>query len=228
LLRKTVTAASEKADPLAPGGILTIYGANLAAAAGSPSGQFFGFGTQVAVNSVPMPLLYVSPSQINAQIPPALSGVKRATLNITRNGKAGAAIPIQLADYSPGLFTMGFGGSGQGAILIDAPAYQTFLAAPVGQYQGSRPARRGESVWLFATGLGPVTGEFAATHTVETPLVTFGGVPATATFSGLANGLLWVNQVSVTVPPNAPSGDAIPVVLTLGGVVSNAVTIALQ
>jgi uncharacterized protein (TIGR03437 family) len=175
-----------------------------------------------------MPLLYVSPSQINAQIPPALAGVKQGTLNITRNGKAAAAIPIPLPDYSPGLFTMGFGGSGQGAILIDTSAYQTFLAAPVGQYPGSRPARRGETVWLYATGLGPLTGEFAATHTVETPLVTFGGVPAAVVFSGLTNGLLGVNQVSVTVPPNAPSGDAVPVLLSMGGVVSNAVTIALQ
>jgi len=53
-------------------------------------------------------------------------------------------------------------------------------------------------------------------------------VPATVAFSGLANGLLGVNQVSVTVPQNAPSGDAVPVVLTIGGVVSNAATIALQ
>ena len=223
-----VNAASELAGPLTPGSIVTIYGTNLAVATGSPGGQSFGFGTQVSINLVSMPLLYVSASQINAQIPPALAGVKQATLNITRNGKAAAPIPIQLADYSPALFTMGFGGSGQGAILIDAPAYQTFLAAPVGQYPGSRPARRGETVWLYGTGLGPLTGEFAATHTVATPVVTFGGVLATVTLSGLANGLLGVNQVSVTVPPNAPAGDAIPVVLAIGGVVSNTVTIALQ
>lgn len=223
-----VNAASELAGPLAPGGILTIYGANLAVATGSPGGQSFGFGAQVSINSVSVPLLYVSPSQINAQIPPALAGVKQATLNITRNGKAATPISIQLADYSPALFAMGFGGSGQGAVLIDAPAYQTFLAAPVEQYPGSRPARRGESVWLYGTGLGPLTGEFAATHTVATPVVTFGGALATVTFSGLANGLLGVNQVSVTVPQNAPTGDAVPVVLTIGGVASNTVTIALQ
>jgi len=59
-------------------------------------------------------------------------------------------------------------------------------------------------------------------------VVAFGGVPATVTFSGFANGLLGVNQVSFTIPQNAPAGDAVPVVLTIGGVVSNAVTIALQ
>ena len=77
-----------------------------------------------------------------------------------------APLTVQLADYSPGLFSMGFGGSGQGAILIDAPGYQYFLAAPAGQYPGSRPARRGELISLFGTGLGPVTGAFAATDAV--------------------------------------------------------------
>ena len=175
-----------------------------------------------------MPLLYVSPSQINAQIPPELAGVAQATLNITRNGAAAAAFTMKLADYSPGIFTTGYGGSGQGVVLINDPGFHFFLAAPVGRYPGSRPVMRGEQVWLYSTGLGPVTGEFSATHTVQTPVVTFGDATGTVNFSGLADGLPGVNQVRVTVPLDAPSGDAIPVVLSIGGVKSNVVTIAVQ
>jgi len=223
-----VNAASMIAGPVAPGSVVAIYGADLALGTGSPGGLLFGFGTQVWIGSVPAPLLYVSPAQINAQIPPELAGLAQATLQITRNGAAAAPVTLPLAAYSPALFTMGLGGSGQGAILIDAPGYRYFLAAPVGQYPGSRPAQRGETVSLYGTGLGPVTGQFSATHTIQTPTVTFGGVPAIVASSGLANGLLGVNQVDVTVPQNAPIGDAIPVILAIGGAMSSAVTIALQ
>jgi uncharacterized protein (TIGR03437 family) len=58
--------------------------------------------------------------------------------------------------------------------------------------------------------------------------VTIGGVPATPSFAGLAPGWVGLYQVNVQVPANAPVGDAVPVALSVGGAVSNQVTIAVQ
>jgi uncharacterized protein (TIGR03437 family) len=58
--------------------------------------------------------------------------------------------------------------------------------------------------------------------------VTIGGVPARVTFSGLAPGFVGLYQVNVQVPPGAPAGDAITAQLEIGGVTSNAVTIAIR
>jgi uncharacterized protein (TIGR03437 family) len=53
-------------------------------------------------------------------------------------------------------------------------------------------------------------------------------VPATVSFSGLAPGFFGLYQVNVQVPQNAPVGSAVSVVLTIGGIGSNTVTIAVQ
>jgi uncharacterized protein (TIGR03437 family) len=62
-----------------------------------------------------------------------------------------------------------------------------------------------------------------------TPAVTIGGIPAPVIeYSGLAPGLVGLYQVNVQVPTGVTSGSAIPVVITVGGSVSNSVTIAVQ
>ena len=58
--------------------------------------------------------------------------------------------------------------------------------------------------------------------------VTIGGVSAPAIFSGLSPGFVGLYQVNVQVPLNAPVGNAVPVVLSIGGAASNTVTIAVQ
>ena len=96
---------------------------------------------------------------------------------------------------------------------------------------------RGEFVSTFCTGLGPVTNQPATgdaasinslSGTTTTPTVTIGGVAATVSFSGLATGFVGLYQVDVQVPANAPPGDNVPVVLSIGGATSNTVTIAIQ
>jgi uncharacterized protein (TIGR03437 family) len=66
-------------------------------------------------------------------------------------------------------------------------------------------------------------------NTTATPLVTVGNVPVTTVeFSGLAPYTLAVYQINILIPDSAPTGNAIPVVLSIGGVASNTVTIAIQ
>jgi uncharacterized protein (TIGR03437 family) len=53
-------------------------------------------------------------------------------------------------------------------------------------------------------------------------------VNAIVNFSGLAPGYVGLYQVNVQIPDTAPSGDAVPVILGIGGVTANTVTIAVQ
>ena len=95
-----------------------------------------------------------------------------------------------------------------------------------------------EFISIFCTGLGPVsnppaTGDVASailpSNTPTTPTVTIGGVTATnVSFSGLAPGFVGLYQVNVQVPANAPTGSAVPVALSIGGVSANMVMIAVQ
>jgi uncharacterized protein (TIGR03437 family) len=116
------------------------------------------------------------------------------------------------------------------------------LALPTGNIQGrvSRPARAGDYITIYCTGLGAVTnppssGSAASASplsaTTVTPAVTIGGVPAPTTqffFAGLSPGYVGLYQITVQVPAGVPAGNAVPLAFTIGGVSSNTATIAVQ
>ena len=96
---------------------------------------------------------------------------------------------------------------------------------------------RGAYVSIFCTGLGAVTNQPATgaaspavplAFTVATPTVTIGGVVAGVSYSGLAPGLVGLYQVNAQVPADVSPGSAVPVFISIGGVQSNTVTIAVQ
>ena len=246
-----VNVASYSA-PLTPGGIASLFGSNLAdstATAGLPLPTVLG-GVTVAVNGVAAPLYFVSPGQINFQVPWEVLGQTQASITVTSGGAIrqtastdggtnyALASLSQIAKLavSPALFSINARGSGQGAILI---ANSDIIAAPAGSVPGrnTRPAAHGEFLSIFCIGLGDVANRPPSgsppspgmlANTSLTPTVTIGGVPAPFGFSGLAPGFVGLYQVNVQVPDNAPSGVAVPVVMTSGGASSNTVTIAVQ
>jgi uncharacterized protein (TIGR03437 family) len=208
-----VNGASYAAQPLAPGSIASVFGffpvETPGAAQSLPlpstiSGISVNFG-----NGVEAPLFYVASEQINFEVPPQLAGMSQASFSVTVGGVSSAVQTVSLAPYSPGLFSVNAQGSGQGAILNAANQI----------VDASHPAMAGSTVIeIFATGLGDGT----------TTGVTIGGVAANVTFSGPAPGLMGVNQVNALVPANAPAGNAVPVVVSIGGLSSNTVTIAVS
>ena len=184
--------------------------------------------------TVPVPVFYASPKQVNVQIPWDLEG-QQASLTVSIGPQTSDPITVALARFSPGLFSLDGTGSGQGAILIAGTGGA--VAAPVGLLNGSRPARRAEDVLaIFVGGLGPVTNppESGAVSTVPAPettalpTVTIGGVAARVLFSGLVPGFVGLYQVNAQVPDDCPSGESVPVVLTASGVQSNTVTVAVE
>jgi uncharacterized protein (TIGR03437 family) len=228
-----VNAASYLAGAgLAPGSIASVFGAfTQICPAGSTSIplpiSLSGLSMQSA-SGVQAPLFYASESQVNLQIPWELASQPETTLAATVNGQSGAGQTLSIAPFSPGIFATNSQGTGQGAIL-DTSYRLVDLA---------NPAVPGTTVIsIYCTGLGqvtnpPATGSPALSQplswTVVTPTVTIGGVPATVTFSGLAPNFVGLYQVNALVPAAAPDGPQVPVVISMGGVDSNAVTIALH
>ena len=193
-------------------------------------------GVSVLVNGEFAPLFFVSPSQINFQMPWTF-GSTAEPLVVTVTGVPSASQTISAGQfYSPGIFSINSSGSGQGAIQI---ANTTFFAAPAGSISGeqARPAVRGSDyLTIYCNGLGDVKNRPAngaavpdgTSTTVQAVTVTIGGVTVSASFSGLSPGFVALYQVNVLVPATAPSGSAVALTITVGGVTSNTVTVALQ
>jgi uncharacterized protein (TIGR03437 family) len=226
-----VNAASYLAGPageppgLTPGGLHSVFGSNLAAdtaAARSLPLPFVLAGTILRINGVPAPLLFVSAGQINFQVPFELAG-STAEIVIENPGGASEAADVTLRAVHPGIFFDP--ATGAGAILN---ADNTLVT--------ENPARRGEAIQIFATGLGPVepagrTGVAAATAplslTLNAARVTIGGLEASVSFSGLAPFLAGVYQVNATVPAGLSPGQH-ALRIEIGGLGSNEVLVGVQ
>lgn len=231
--------------PLAPGTIAAIFGSNLDDGSANASSSFgsngrllstLGGATVTFNGTISAPLVSAFPGQLNVQIPLELAKQTSASVQVTVGGKSSPPQTVPIGAFSLGIFTIPSGGKGQGAIQISNTA--TF-AAPQGSIPGAQagPVNPGQSITIFCTGLGavtdpPATGAPALSNplstTLTTPQVTIGGIPANVSFSGLAPGFVGLYQVNVQVPAGVAGGDAIPLVLSIGGVQSNTVTIAVS
>ncbi len=231
----TVSAASFSAAANAPGSVVSLFGTALAVTpAVAPSLPLPSSlnGTVVTINGLPAPLFYASPTQINYQLPSALTGLSEASLVVIVNGVVSPAVTINLFVDAPGIFTLNQQGTGQGAILISQTGQ---IAGAAGQ--NSRPVNRGEYISIYCTGLGPVTNAPAdgspapsnpPSTTLTVPTVVVGGAVVPVQFAGLAPGFSGLYQVNVQVPANSLTGAEVPVSIRFNQGASNVVTIAVQ
>ncbi len=202
----------------APGMILSVYGTGMGAltqsAGAIPLPEFLG-SFAAYINGVAAPIYYVSPTQVNIQIPYETQA-GTATLLLS-NPYEEVTYRFRVTDAGPGIFTF-----------------------PDGAINPFRSGRRGETITLFVTGEGKVTptlrtGNTPSSHTALASLprpqqsvsLTVGNVPATIQFIGIPSGLVGVTQVNFTIPDNAPVGNQ-PVVITIGGVPSTPATLNVQ
>ena len=165
-------------------------------------------GVTVTIGGVNAPLYYVSPGQLNVQIPYETPVNQASVLTVTNNGRS-ATSTLTVAAAAPGVFT-----DAKGAIA------------------GAATAARGAVVSLYLTGAGAVspaisTGAAPAAGTLASQLpapvqarsVSIGGVAAVIEFAGIPTSLVGVMQVNLRVPATAPLGTQ-PVIVTIGGVAS--------
>ena len=236
-----VSAASFAAGvPLAPGMIASVFGPELALhleqAGATPLPTLLG-GTTMSFNeTVAVPVFFASPLQTNIQISWELAGLQEAMLRARISDETSEPVRVALTSHSPGLLTITQTGAGQAAALISGTG---LLAAANGAFPGapSRPAVRGEFLEVFATGLGPVgntpaSGAAASANpiseTLTAPAVFIGETQARVVFAGLAPGFVGLYQINAQVPGSAPSGGNVPITISIGGLDSLAVTIAVE
>ncbi|MDP8979995.1 MAG: hypothetical protein M3O35_05320 [Acidobacteriota bacterium] len=217
-----VNAASFLAEPLAPGSLFTIFGVNLAnntlLAPGPGLPTSLG-GVSMTIGGIPVPLQFISPGQVNAQVPFEL-GLGQQQLVYTNNGVT-ITITVTIVPAEPGVFIV----NGRGAILNQNNTLNTPL----------NPAVVGSAVQVFFTGQGLVTPPLATgapaslttlMFTNATTTATIGGAPATVIFSGLAPGFVGLGQANVLVPSLAT--DDYTLILRVNGQDSNGVKVAVK
>lgn len=217
--------------PIAPGGLISIFGTNLADQQGVPTQVPLPTelnSAEVRLGDQPLPLLYTSNGQLNAQVPYGLPVNTDLQLIVKRGPALSTSQSLTVAAAQPGIFTTSQNGSGQGIIfLADGRTYA----------QPGSPARRGDVVVIYCTGLGavnPAVKEGAAApanplaRTVTVPSVSIGGQAAAVEFSGLTPGFAGLYQVNARVPQNITPGNAVPVTITMTGQTSPVVTMAVQ
>jgi uncharacterized protein (TIGR03437 family) len=201
----------------APGSLMTVFGSELAfstAQAPRLPLPLSMAGVSATVNGVAAPLYYVSPSQLNIQIPYE-TGAGTAVLGVNNLGQV-SYYTFQVAASAPGIFA-----DQNGALLPSASG------------------KRGQALLLFVTGDGDVFPPLAdgATPPANTPVtnlpkprlpvtVTIGGQTAQTVFTGIPNGLAGATQINFIIPQNAELGIQ-PLVVTVGGVSSPAVNLTV-
>ncbi len=232
----TNAASFTQNTPVAAGSLISIFGSSLAsslsAADSVPLSTALGDVQSVTINGIAAPLLFVSPQQVNAQVPWEVNA-NTATVVVNRGGGASQPVTFSLAAAAPGIFSLNFGSGQAIAINLDGS-----LAAPAGSVPGiaAHPAKRGDTIIVLATGLGAVSpaaktganSRDTLRTTSITPVVLIGGVPAAVAFSGLSPDFVGVNQLNVVVPAGATPGDKVPIQLQAAGITtSDQVTMAV-
>jgi uncharacterized protein (TIGR03437 family) len=212
----------------APGSWIEIYGADLAGATKTWDNDFKAnaaptwlSGTSVTVGGQAAALSYISPRQINAQVP---STVTAGAQDIVITSDVGVSKPYSLTVketepglYSPAQFSVG-GKAYLGALFTDYS-----LAQIPGTSVGSRRVRPGDTILLYGVGFGSVTPDIPSGQLVtkinallQPVQFFFGGVQATTSYAGLAPNQIGLYQFNVLVP-NVAASDAVPVTFTQGG-----------
>jgi len=230
-------ASFTKNQAVSPGSLVSIFGTGLSSSllVGStiPLSTTLSDVT-VTFNGKSAGLYFVSSGQINAQLPwdVLAPGATTGSVNVvvSADGASSLPVPVAIGPFSPGIFTFAVGAT-QYAIATIFP--DNALAAPVGAAPGSRPAKPGDTLTLYTTGLGavdnpigngqiPPAGKLYNTTTIPTVLI--GGANAHVSFSGLSPQFVGINQLNVVVP-SVPAGAAIPIQIQMGGLTSTSATV---
>ncbi len=200
---------------LSPGEVITLYGSGLAPAGtlvtSSAPFQNTLAGVGVTINGTPAPVYSVTPTQVSAVVPYSLdpTATSIATVQLTNNGTPSNPVTEYLGFSSPGVFTFAQSGLGSAAALHADYSY----------VNAASPAKVGETIQIFLTGLGAVTPAINAgapalsatpfNMTVNPTGVYIDGLFANVTYSGLAPGLGGLYQLNVTIPSGVTKGTSV-------------------
>jgi uncharacterized protein (TIGR03437 family) len=229
LMTAVVASGSALAGAISPGELISIYGQGVGGVPTDLQLDSTGkvattlAGTQVTINGVAAPIVYTSIDQVNAIVPYEASGI--ANVQVTYAGTASQAWAIPIAPSAPSVFTIGSAGVGAGAIVNSDGSVNS----------PSNPASRGSAIQIYATG-GGQTSPASSTGAVATGAasltlpysVSIGGANTQVLYAGSAPGEVdGVVQMNVVVPSSV-TGASLLVVVTVGGITSQSVTMAVN
>lgn len=222
-LARVVNGATFQMGPVAPGSLISLFGANLAQGTTSSTASRFSNslgGVTLTINGFAAPLQFVSPQQINAQVPfETIPGTATAELRLP--AMPPAAIQFPIAQVAPGIFATG---PNQAAVQ-NADGTMNAIANPAGS---------GSQVTVYLTGQGVVEppvadGEPAPSEPVARisyPVTaTIGGQPAEVLFAGLSPGSVGVFRISIRVPFVDPG--AYPLEISMNGIASGTQSVSV-
>ena len=234
-------AATFRSDiGFAPGSYLAIFGSGLSDATQveptaslpvSLSATSVSFDSLDGSLSLPGHIHFVTPGQVNVQVPWEFQGKGNALIKVTNSYFQSSVKTISIANYSPGVFEYSDNGTRIAAAIDVDPANGNWFIV-----SGANKAKRGHTLELFLNGLGPVTNQPASgepalssplSWSKATPAVSIGGVSITPGFYGLTPGAVGLYQVNVTLPAGLSTGN-LPIVVNAGGVAASTSTIPVE
>lgn len=214
----SVTNGASFRQSFAPGAVLTVFGSNLAPVTQSASSVPLPLsvsGTEVLVNGIAAPLYYVSPKQLNVQIPYEVNVGSEAVVSINNNGQV-TTQTFPVAAAAPGIFT-----DSSGALVpTSSAAIGQELAFYITGAGAVQPAIADGAAPASSTAIADLPAPAAQTT------VTIGGANAAINFVGIPWGLVGATQINVTIPNGIPAGPQ-PVIVTVDGAASPAATITI-
>ncbi len=222
--------AASFATRISPGALAAVFGTGFGnstyqADDGRPWPTTTPNAVSVQVNGVPAPLYFVSPGQINFQVPWATPTTGTVNVAVLVNGGSSNAAPVAAGTAAPGLFYDPASGN---AIVQNTPDYSLNST--------SNPAPAGSTIIAYLTGTGPVspaatTGTPAPTSPLSWSTAAYsakiGSATATVSFAGLTPGFIGLAQMNIVVPAGLASG-VYPLSVTIDGQTSNSGNIAVK
>ena len=223
---RTVSAANYSFSSIASKSIVAAFGSNLSsttvAAIAQPLPTSLG-GTTVQIQDSTgqiriAPLFFVSPNQINYQIP-AGTAPGAATVYVTTGNVSPQSGTTIIAASAPSIFTQDQSGNGA-AVAIDA---FTFTPPPFNPKQSNGQPN---AIAVFATGLGDDATEVEGNVAMSTQ-ATIDGIPVTVSYAGRAPGFTGLNQLNIVFPASLTAGIH-KMIISRNGISSNTVSIAVK
>ena len=216
----SVASAADGTSGVASGGLISVFGSNFSqskiASSTVPLPTVLG-NSCVLVNGLPISLLLVSPSLINAQLDDQTSGPSVMSIRTPQN--VSPDFNFTVGSTAPAIFL-----NGQAGTATNLP---NITRASNGlQVTASNPIHHGDSLTIYAVGLGLTSPPVAAgavapsnplAAAVVQPVVVLNGVSLPITFAGLVPGQIGVYEIKVTVPAFTPLGLSVPLTITQGG-----------
>jgi uncharacterized protein (TIGR03437 family) len=226
-----VNAASDTpGGTIGPGSIISIYGQNLAPALvigpTNPLAQTLG-GLTATVGNYLLPLMFVSPQQVNAQVPVELpDGNYTVAVHIAGQPDVSGNFTVQR--NSPGVYMQS---NPQGTPMILA------LHADGTQVTSTSPALRNETISIFGTGFGPysqtpVDGFMVPLGSVwpltDPVSIVAGALTLTPAWAGAAPGMVGTAVMRLNIDATVPTATTLNMQVSVNGVLSNAVQLPVQ